>query len=401
MSKIIIKGAETPEELDIAKDLMARVHFSDYYTGMRWLDVGDDGWPEYKREHNRMLFADGVLAAALRLFTYTARIGEARLKMGGFGCVTTAGPMRQRGYAAMLMGDSMRYLHAHGYHVSALFGIADFYHRWGFASALPEYASVIEVREAAAVSSPPFRLRAMKPGDIPAVQRIHTRNDSETACSIIRLGRHISCRWDKWRTARIVTDDKGRVIAYFIGQAQSGEYVVEDAGVLDYGWCPALLNACMTSAKNECAARIRFTVPPSHPVVHYLLHYKSDHEMHVSRDSNGMLAVVNIEETLECMIPEWESRLATAADLCAEITLIVERKPYRIRVHHGAVDVAATAGLNKVSLSRAELAQLIAGARHSEEMLAVKRRVVNTAGVLLLTTIFPKRTPYIWHIDRF
>jgi predicted acetyltransferase len=152
MARIVIKGVETAEELDAAKDLMARVHFSDYYQGMRWLDITDQGYPEYKREHNRMLFADGELAAALRLFTYTVRIGEARLKMGGFGCVTTAGPMRQRGYAAMLMGDSMRYLHAHGYHVSTLFGIADFYHRWGFASALPEYASVIEVREAAAVS---------------------------------------------------------------------------------------------------------------------------------------------------------------------------------------------------------------------------------------------------------
>jgi hypothetical protein len=104
-----------------------------------------------------------------------------------------------------------------------------------------------------------------------------------------------------------------------MGQSQSGEYVVEDAGILDYGWCPALLNACMTMAKNECASRIRFTMPPPHPVVRYLLHYKSDHEMHVSRDSNGMLAVVNIEETLECMIPEWESRLKMAADLCPRL----------------------------------------------------------------------------------
>jgi hypothetical protein len=84
-----------------------------------------------------------------------------------------------------------------------------------------------------------------------------------------------------------------------------------------------------------------------------------------------------------------------------EITLIVERKPYRVRVHRGTVDVAATAGLNKISLSRAELAQIIAGARHSEEMLATKRRLVNTSGTQLLATIFPKRTPYIWHIDRF
>ncbi len=401
MSHIVIKGVETAEELDAAKDLMARVHFSDYYQGMRWLDVTDQGYPEYKREHNRILYADGELAAALRLFTYTVRIGEARLKMGGFGCVTTAGPLRHKGYAARLMTDSMRYLHGHGYHVSALFGIADFYHRWGFASALPEYASVIDVREAGAAPALPFKHRAMKPGDIPSVQRIHARNDGDTACSIIRLGGHLSSRWDRWKNARILTDDKGRVVAYFIGEAHGADYTVEEAGILEYGWCPAVLNACMTLAKTACTSRIRFTMPPSHPFVRYLLQYRSDHEMHVSRDSNGMMAVVNVEETLECMIPEWESRLAGAADHCAEITLIVERSPYRIRAHHGAVDVAAMNGINKISLTKVELAQLLAGARHPDEMLAVKRRAVNASGTLLLATLFPRRTPFVWHIDRF
>ena len=403
MSNIVIKGVENAEELEFAKDLMARVHFPGFYGGMRWLDVCDQGYPEYKREHNRVLYADGDLAAALRLFTYTIRIGEARLKMGGFGCVTTAGPARQKGYAARLMTDSMRYLRTHGYHVSMLFGIADFYHRWGFASTLPEYASVIKMREAAGIPAPTFKHRAMKPGDIAAAQRIHTRNDSETACSIIRLSAHFSCRWDRWKNARILTDKNGKVVGYFTGSAHGAEYKVEEAGILDYGWCPAVLNACMTAAKRECASCIRFTIPPSHPFVRYLLQYQSDHEMHVSRNSNGMMAVVNIEETLECMIPEWESRLReiSPADFRAEATLVVERKPYRIRAHRGAIDVATTNGVNKVSFSQTELAQLIAGARHPEEMLAAKRRSLNASGATLLKAIFPKRTPYIWHIDRF
>lgn len=401
MSAIVIKGVENPEELNAVRELMAKVHFSDYYTGMQWLDVSDQGYPEYKREHNRLLYAEGELAAALRIFTYTMRIGEARLKMGGIGCVTTAGPSRQKGYAAKLMSDSLQYLFSHGYHVSTLFGIAEFYHRWGFASALPEYASMIDVREAALAPAPVFKHRTMKPGDIPAVQRIHTRNDNETACSVIRLGGHISARWERWKKARIITNDKGRVLAYFMGNAQGTEFVVEEAGALEYAWCAAVLNACMTLAKKECASRIRFAMPPSHPFIRYLLQYRSDHEMHVSRNSNGMLAVVHIEETLECMIPEWESRLRSATALCAEITLMVKRKPYRIRAHHGAVDIAAMNGTNKISLSRVELAQLIAGARHPDEILAIKRRVVNASGAALLAAIFPKRTPYIWLIDRF
>ncbi len=403
MSNVVIKGVDSAEELDLAKDLMARVHFPDYYQGLHWLNVCDQGYPEYQRAHNRLLYVDGDLAAALRLFTYTVRIGEARLKMGGFGCVTTAGPLRQKGYAARLMSDCMRYLYKHGYHVSTLFGIADFYHRWGFASVLPEYASMINMREAAMAVAPPFKRRTMKPGDIQAVQRMHTRNDADTACSVIRLGGHMSCKWDRWKTAQILTDTKGKVVAYFMGGAGKAEYNVDEVGVLDYNWCPAVLNACMTLAKDEYATRIRFNVPPSHPFVRYLLQYNSEHEMHVSRNSNGMMAVVNLDETLECMIPEWESRLcmAAASGYNAEVTLVVQRKPHRIRVHRGAVDVAAMTGANKVSLSPVEVIQLITGARHAEEVLARKRRALNASGVTLLNTLFPKRTPYVWHSDRF
>ncbi|MCK5863334.1 MAG: GNAT family N-acetyltransferase [Candidatus Hydrogenedentes bacterium] len=401
MSNIVIKGVESAEELAAAKDLMARVHFADFYEGMQWLNISEEGYPEYNRAHNRILYAEGELAAALRIFTHTIRIGEARLKMGGFACVTTAGPLRHKGYAALLMTDSMRFLHAQGYHVSILFGIADFYHRWDFASALPEYASVIDVREASTVTAPFFKHRRMKPGDIPSVQRIHTRNDNDTACSIIRLGGHISNQWKRWKNARVLTDDKGKAVAYFMGQTHGENYTVEEVGVLHYDWCPAVLNACMKLAQKEFASRIRFTLPPSHLFIRYLLQYRSAHEMHVSRNSNGMLALVNIEETLECMIPEWESQLANRTDLCAEATLVVARKPYRIRVHHGAVNVAAGNGINKVSLSPGELAQLITGARHIDEILAAKRRALNKAGSTLLAAIFPGRTPYVWPIDRF
>ncbi len=403
MSTIVIKGVDSAEELALAKDLMVRTHFPNYRNGMRWLDVCDQSYPEYKREHNRVLYAGGELAAALRLFTYTVRIGEARLKMGGLGCVTTSGPLRQKGYAALLMSDTMRYLYRHGYHVSTLFGIADFYHRWGFASTLPEYASVIEMREASTVAAPPFKRRAMKPGDMRAVQRIHTRNDADTACSIIRLAAHISSRWDHWKNAHILTDNKGKATAYFLAAAHGADYRVEEVGVLDYSWCPAVLNACMTLAKKEYVSRIRFVMPPSHPFVRFLLQYNSEHEMHVSRNSNGMMAVVNIEETLECMIPDWESRLkdTTPSDFRAEATLVVQRKPYRIRVHGGAVDVAAINGANKVSLSSVELIQLITGARHLDEVLATKRRALNGSGTALLAAIFPKRTPFVWHVDRF
>lgn len=403
MSSIVIKGVESNEEFELANDLMARTHYRDYRYGMHWLRSTGSGYPDYRREHTRVMFVAGEMTAALRIFTYTLRIGEARLKMGGLGCVTTAAPHRNKGYAARLMNDAMAYMQGHGYHVSILFGIADFYHRWGFASVIPEYASMVSLREAEQNSEFSGKHRDIKPGDVSALQRIHNRNDGETACSLIRIAAHFNRYWDRWKKARVILDKNGKVVAYFVGTACDGDYCVSEIGVEDYRWRPALLNACVARAKTEYASRLRFQAPPTHPFIQYLMQFRSDHEMHLSRNSDGMMAIVNMEETLECMIPEWESLLmqSAAASVNAEVTLVVDRAPYRIRAHKGAIDTAPVLGANKISLTSVEMAQLLAGYRHVEESLASKRRVINAAGRLLLNTLFVKRTPYVWQQDRF
>ena len=403
MSQVIIKGLETPEEQETAHDLMTKVHFPGYYPARVQLDSFIGNYPEFRREHTRLLTVSGQIVACLCIFTHTVRIGEARLKVGGIGNVTTAGPWRNRGYAALLMADTMHFLKSRGYHMSMLFGIADFYHRWGFASVLPEYTSAIELKEADAAAGDAGKHRAMKPGDIPAVLRIHGRNDADIACSIIRSSGHFTNRWERWREGRVVTDARGKVTAYFLGRPAGGEFQVDELGATDRSWHSSLLRTCLLRARQECAARIRFNVPPSHPFIHFLTQYRADHEMRTFRNSNGMMATVNLEETLECMTAEWESLVAvsSAANVSEEVTLVIDRRPFRIRVHHGAVDVAPVAGRNKVSLSQVEFIQLLTGYRYIDDVLTTKVRSVTAPAVAFLHLIFPKRAPYVWLTDRF
>ena len=403
MSKVIIKGLETDEEQDIANDLMAKVHFPGYYTAYSEMGAFLSNYPEFRREHTRLLMAEGQIVACLCIFTHTIRLGEARMKTGGIGNVATAGPWRRKGYAALLMEDALRYMRSHGYHLSMLFGIADFYHRWGFTSVLPEYASLIELKEADTATSESFKHRAIKPGDIPAVLKMHTLTDRESACSLIRSSGHFSNNWKRWKQARILTNDQGRVMAYFLGHPVGGEYHVDEMGAVERSWLPSLLRACVIRARGECASRIRFNAPPSHPFVQFLMQYRADHEMHTYRNSNGMMAVVNIEETLESMTAEWESllRVSPAADLAASFTLVIDRVPYRVRAHHGAVDIARNPGPDKVSLSALEFMQLLTGYRHLDDLLCARRRSLSASAITLLRILFPKRTPYVWLADRF
>ena len=120
-------------------------------------------------------------------------------------------------------------------------------------------------------------------------------------------------------------------------------------------------------------------------------------------ETGGMMALVNVEETLESMIPEWENRLSIsrAADLRVEFTLVVDRVPFRIRANKGAIDVARCSGTNKVSLHRAGLLHMITGYRGADEILFSEHRLLTAAARETIALLFPKRAPYVWPLDRF
>ena len=71
----------------------------------------------------------------------------------------------------------------------------------------------------------------------------------------------------------------------------------------------ATLYACAMAAHRACLSQLRFAAPPNHPLIRHLLQYRSTHEMAISRNSGGMIAIVDLVETLESLIPEWEQQV--------------------------------------------------------------------------------------------
>ena len=119
-----------------------------------------------------------------------------------------------------------------------------------------------------------------------------------------------------------------------------------------------------------------------------------------------MAALIDTAETLESMIPEWESRLA-ASSLCTqhtEATLVAgDGETYRIRAHRGAVDVAPAKGHNRFHITRENLLELVLGCREAEDILTPARDQPSLQAPdawQLLRTLFPRRTPYVWELDK-
>lgn len=403
MSELVLKGVENDEELRLASDLMAKAHCRDYFTGLHWLETIGAGYPGFCREHVRIGIWKGEIVGALRLNFETIRLGEARLRLAGFGWITTCARFRGKVVVRALMGHTMRYLVEQRCHLAMLFGIPHVYRRFGFATALEEHAVLINVSETVPPRCPAFKMRDGKPGDIRAIQRLHEASDAGVACSVVRSAGHISNQWDRWRGVKVLTDQSGRVFAYFVREAADGEMIVEEAAAESTSACDALLAACLRVAASESRTCIRFRVPPAHPLSEYLSPHALPQDTHAESGREGMMALVNVEETFESMIPEWENLIAAheARDWRIEVTLVVDRVPYRVRTMRGAVDVARVSGQNKVSLYAQELVQMLTGTRRVEEILDAERRLLTTPARELIALLFPKRSPFVWPLDRF
>lgn len=399
-------------ELQQANDLMAKVFRHDYFDTIEWMRNIGSAYPGFRPEYTRIARAGDEVAAALRVTSDTIRIGEARLHMGGFGWIATAANHRNKGVASRLIGDTLRFMREGSFHVSMLFGIPNFYHRFGFHTTLAEYTTRVDVRDIPVYTGPALRVRPAKPGDVRLMQRMHEQFDAETSCSIVRCGAHFNYHWQRWEAAKVVMAGDGKVLGYFLPSRTMGNakpasshsrLEIEEVGVLNRGQCATVLEAVAAQAREQLLHEVQFHGPPSHPLIEHLHQFRSHHIMELTRGEGGMMAAVNIAETLESMIPEWESQLAAMGEreLSVELTLYVDRVPFLVRCHHGSLSILRQPGANKLSLSPEEFIHLLTGYRHLAEVMATRRRILSASAQVLAQALFPKRSPYVWRADRF
>jgi len=396
-----LRAVQSDEELRKAVHLMA-LELAPDNAAEDWLASSANNYPGFRPEHTRIALIDDRIVAALRLTTETLQIGEARLRMGGIGWVMTAADCRRQGVASRLLRDTMTFMRANRYHVSMLFGIPDFYQQFGYATSLVDHSASMDTIEALYCDNP-FTVHRAKPGDIPAMVKLHQRGENDVACTLIRNTSHVKNKWTRFSEWYVLRDDQGKVVAYFLIGRNNGTLCVEEAAVEEFGLAPAIIAAAGRIAESESRARIRFLVPPSHDLSRYLQQFRVTFESSRDRNAGGMIAFVDVGETLESMIPEWESRVADslAVDARTELTLVRGQDYFRIRVNRGAVDVASVPGRNKLTVTNEELIHLVTGYRPISDLLDISRSVITHDARVLASALFPARNPFVWKFDHF
>jgi hypothetical protein len=363
--------------------------------------------------------------------------------MDGIGGVATDEAHRYRGYSRRVLEAAVDLMRAGEAALSTLYGIPDFYPKYGYATAGAEHTVVLAIEgNGLPTASLPegWVLRAWTPDDLEAVQRLYhlgTRtatgavprpgaSEPDTASgdnAIHTIGRRA---WEALQrvgtegvddACRVLVNPAGDVVAYaWIGRQgwwvqqrerraresfHLGEAMARDPLAADL-----LVAACREWARDARpnAGQIEFIIPPQGPVAHAAAIMGAAFVKQHTREGEFMARVLDTERLMRQLLPELSERARySSARLPAKLAIRTEEGEVALSLASDGVSIdhRITGDHLIAEMPQTMLARLSLGAFPVRELSARSAPHLAPEALELLEALFPQRFPHIYPMDRF
>jgi len=345
------------------------------------------------------LMLQGAAVSRVSVIDLHIRIGDTSVRCGGIGNVHTERAHRRKGYARRVLEESLTFMQQEGYHLSALFGIPDFYSKFGFAPVLIESQCTVATRDAEAAQSH-YAVRAVQPQDVPAIAEMYERMRVVQTASVVRkptkwAGFQRGSHWsDQVGTFAVADNDK--LIGYAAYDSDPRRCTVTEIGYLNESVFSTLLAAVARIAVERRVEKIVFAGPPDDPFLQYCHRYGCEMEIIYPRNRNGMARIIDQPALLEAAYPLFLRRLQKVglADWSGVIALCTDLGTDYLRFGAGGKELT-------VEMPQWMLAQLLLGYRSLDSALLDSRAHADEEAIPSLRAVFPQGYPYVWWADRF
>jgi hypothetical protein len=379
------------------------------------------------------LWADGKAVSRLWVIPFTLRVGRATVRMDGIGGVGTPEECRNQGYARRMLEGTVEWMAGRDAALTMLYGIPNFYPKFGYATAGPDHLLQLPLTSEAASLPEGWRVRGFRPEDLPAVQRLYDLNTAAAVGAAVRTEE--KGPWYRilktpdtefGDEACVVLNPAGDVAAYawkgscfwYIRDKLAGEH--PDALVLGEVMAEspraadAVLAACRIWAGEEArkreavVKRVLLSLPPEGYVADAARHHRATFQQNYSATGESMARVLNVERLLQSLAPELEARLSAAhSRFTGGVRIDTEIGGATLQITPGCVRVddspAPPDGADAVSvdLPQPTLARLALGAVPPADLLDRLERPVSGPARELLEILFPYRHPHMYIPDRY
>ena len=365
-------------------------------------DAGDAaGWVSKESVDHLWLEVGGELVSELWVVDVTVRAWGAELRSAGIAGVGTPNPHRMKGYARRLMEACERFTADRGYEISTLFGIPDFYHRFGYATICPEYEIRIDL-DALEMDGPSASLEEVRRSDWNAIARLCNAAYAALDGTVVRhegawRGPRQGSNWDRTPQALVSRDAHGRPAAYAVvdNELTDGCLVLSDAVASDDAAGEALALDLAELARSRGVSALLARLHPDAGLGPLLTRY-SGPAVATRPDNAGYMArIVDLEAVLKKCTPVLASR-ASACNLPVPETLHV-----RTDIGDGRIALGGNSPPADLNIDRTGLVQLLFG-YHSLKKLR-ETGTAHASGVSdeVLAALFPRSDGYCFRPDRY
>ena len=399
--KMRIVAPDRRRHVDGLADLMAKT-FGNYFSGIEGAPARLRREGFYDWQATRIGLVGDRIVSHFGVRGYDMRVGAARVRTAGIGGVSTHGSFRKQGVMWKTGTATVEAIRECGYDMSVLFGIPDFYHRFGYVDAWPESSHWIQVNNLPAERLPAkLKLKSFRGprAGFPDIRRLHNGEYSRLTGTAVRpTWTHGDVAGQRW------VDGRGKTCGYVIAHAEGPRLVCDEAA----GDADQALRVLRTLAKKWGCHDIEFRMMPYlHALAVRLRRGRCRVESHYDHSGGAMVRVVNLASTLDRLCGELARRLKGSAFDGWSGTLAIQGdgEAAAIRIGKGRVSVAKPGAkptrTKHVVRAGPHVAQLVMGTDDPLEVAERGRMRLAGDARELVRVLFPRQYPMLCARDRY
>jgi len=365
----------------------------------------DDG-----RHHHRELVVGGEAVSELVVVDYRMRLLEAEVRMAGIGGVHTHPRHRMKGYMRTLMEDTLDYMKGQGYDVSMLFGIPNFYEKFGYVSCLAEYRITVSTREAerGGTRLPGYSTAGLRRSDFAEVVALYNQSNRRRSCSAIRDER-LFTRFSKGSTynqkadAFAVRDGGGKLVAYAAYDDRDDALNVVEVESKNAACYPFLLYRFARMAISRRCGQVTFFLPPDHSFGEFLRLRGCEVVASYPASGGGMMRIINQDSLFAKLQGSFRNRLGCSqfGDEGLKLEFATDLGTTKV-VLGAAGDARAGRGRTyRLQMPQQRLMQLLVGYAGVDGLLSEADVQAPAEAAPVLKALFAGPRAYLYQADRF
>lgn len=397
-----IRTVENEKDVRGVSDLISKVYnYRDYYEHYEDIIYRFSHHPCYRFSDTIICELNKEIVGHLKIVPQILRVGSSQIKSGGFAGVCVKTPLRKKGIARSMIEFALKKLEDENYDISLLFGIPDFYHRFGFVPVFKEFQTILEVKTLKEINHPEYKIGNFQKKYSVDLWKIYHRYLDRFPFFPLRPFNLWEYRKEFLQNLKIVFY-KSVPVGYFNLIFEDESIRVEELVCReDLKIYQTILNFLRKEAVKKYRKYIKFNLCGMHPFIKYLKGEDITYQIKYRKNSGAMGKVLNWESLFSKLLPEFFKNLKKSCFRDLEnIDIYVDKKVYSLDFKNKSVKVLQKKN-SGLKFSSQLLTQLVFG-YDSASSLCFRYNMKFSEKILnILDSLFPCWETIMFPVDRF